>query len=62
MAACFQGCRASQEGELKWNYYLTTSNGHSTASEVNLFGEEIQEIDGKLKIGTLETRFVALRQ
>ncbi|MCB0547964.1 MAG: hypothetical protein KDD19_10290 [Phaeodactylibacter sp.] len=136
--------KASQEGELKWSYYLTSSDGHSNAlatrfgwgsrvplltrvfpagekeaaatarswmevsapnvllvaarpgeggngvllqfretegkeaalkveellknnifraaSEVNLFGEEIQKLDKELKIGALETRFVWLKK
>ena len=41
---------------------LLNGNIYTAASEVNLFGEEIKEINEELKIGPLETRFVWLRE
>ena len=41
---------------------LLKGNIYTAASEVNLFGEEIQEINEELKIRALETRFIWLRE
>lgn len=40
---------------------LLKGNVFTAASEVNLFGEEVQKLDKELRIGALETRFVWLR-
>ena len=41
---------------------LLKSNIFRAVSEVNLFGEEIQQLNKELKIGALETRFVWLKE